>query len=168
MSKKSFKIVLNSYDTTSYTGIQTNASYFVDLKNVLRDPQDYEKSWYMTFSLKSVSASSSSNQITPTKLFGLSLNFGTALNVYQYKTSQPYTGILSVNNDFTAYTSTACPTFFDTKDSDNKPLFIDNLKNITNINFTINDITNGTIHDSINLYMTSNRYICILTFEEAH
>ena len=167
MSKKSFKVVLNSYDTSSYTGIQTNASYFVDLKQVLRDPEDYNKSWYMTYSLKSVSASASNNQITPTKIFSLTLSLGKAINVYQFRNSQPFVGLLTVNNDFTAYTSTACPTFFDTKETDNKPIFIDELKNVTNVNLTINDVTNGTIHDPINIYMTSNRYVCILTFEEA-
>jgi hypothetical protein len=168
MSKKSFKIVLNSYDTTSYAGIQTNASYFVDLKNVLRDPEDFKKAWNMTYCLKSVSAASSSNQITPTKVFSLSINLGNAVNVLQYKNSQPYVGLLNVNNDFTAYTSTACPTFFDTKESDNKPIFIDDLKNVNFINLTINDVTNAVIHDAANAYTASNRYVCILTFEEAH
>lgn len=167
MSKKSFKVVLNSYDTSSYTGIQTNASYFVDLKTVLRDPEDYDKSWYMTFCLKSVSALTGNNLINPNKLFTLTLSLGQFVNAYQYQNTRPSVGILNITNDFTAYTSTACPTFFDTKDSDNKPVFIDNLKNLTNINLTINDITNGTIHDASNIYMTSNRYVCILTFEEA-
>lgn len=168
MSKKSFKVVLNSYDTTSYTGIQTNASYFVDLKNVLRDPEDLNKSWYMTFCLKSISAATGSNAINPNKLFSLTLNLGNAINTYQYKNSSPFVGLLNINNDFTAYTTTACPTFFDTKDSDNKPMFVDNLKSITNIRLTINDVTNSAIHDATNAKEASNRYLCILTFEEAH
>lgn len=167
MSKKSFKVVLNSYDTASYSGIQTNASYFIDLKTVLRDPEDFNKSWYMTFALKSISALTANNLINPTKLYTLTLSLGQFINTFQYKTSRPAVGILNINNDFTAYTSTACPTFFDTKESDNKSVFIDNLKNVTNINLIINDVTNGTIHDALNFGMNANRYICILTFEEA-
>jgi len=167
MSKKSFKVVLNSYDTSNFTGVVTNASYYVDLKTVLRDPKDYEKSWYMTYCLKSISASAGTSGINPTKLYGLTINLGKGINTVQNKTALPLVGILNINNDFTAYTSTACPTFFDTKDSDNKPTFIDNLKNITNIQVIINDITNGVIHDALGTNANSNKYICILTFEEA-
>lgn len=176
MSKKSFKVVLNSNDFNSYSGSLTNASFYIDLKQILHDPNDFNKAWNMSFSLKSVSASTSNSGLTSTRLYGIRLDLNKETNIYQNisKWSPKLSGLLSFNNDFTAYTSTACNYFWDSKESDNKPIFIDNLQNINYVNLTIYDLytvlatpTYYSIVDSSGTKETYLRYVCILTFEEA-
>ena len=50
--KKIFKVNLVSSDTTSWAGSLYNASYFVDMKTIVRDIEDYKKAYKMTFSFK--------------------------------------------------------------------------------------------------------------------
>ena len=46
-NKKTFKILLNSYVTSSFTGGQFNARYYVDLTDVISNDADFDKSYYV-------------------------------------------------------------------------------------------------------------------------
>ena len=46
MSKKSFKIILTSSLTTSFSGNEFDATYAIDLTRFIRDTNDYKKSYY--------------------------------------------------------------------------------------------------------------------------
>ena len=39
--------MLDSADYTSFSGDEYNASYFIDLSRVIRNKEDYDKSYYM-------------------------------------------------------------------------------------------------------------------------
>ena len=46
-SIKSFKIVLDPNDITSYTGTGYNNNYNIDLTRIIRNKEDYNKNYYM-------------------------------------------------------------------------------------------------------------------------
>ena len=47
--KKSFKVVLDSNTTASYSGPQFDARFTVDLNQIIREPWRMKKSYLMTF-----------------------------------------------------------------------------------------------------------------------
>src|ERR1700722_6943534 len=75
-------------------------------------------------------------------------------------------GILPVSNDFTAYTSTVCPTYWDCKSSDNDSSLIRELNGVTSIRLTVYESVLGTVFNAANNagINTTTKYVCILTF----
>lgn len=160
---KIFKIALNSDDTNAWFGSsKMDALYSIDLKKVLPDPTDYDKEYEVSFTFKSMSATSASSGLTMTSLYALCLEFGKGYTTFENRFNRNYVGLLTLNNDFTAYTSTACNIYFDTKESDNAPIYLSNVKDLYNIRLSvITTNNNSVIADATNL-----RYSCILTFKQ--
>jgi hypothetical protein len=93
-----FKIILNSSDTSSYTGTKFNAFYNVDLKQILRNDVYFDKSYLMTFQVRTTTDST----LTGSKvyLFSALLNNGSAsTSVFQSNLAYQAQGILGVMND---------------------------------------------------------------------
>ena len=93
---------------------------------------------------------------------------GKGFNVISSTPSRNIVGIIPVNNDFTAYTTTVCPAFWDCKASDNDSVLIRDLTSITNIRLTVvrandNTIFNPTNDGTIN---TATKYVCVLSFKQ--
>jgi hypothetical protein len=64
--KTNFKVVLNSYDTASWTGpSKFNATYYLDLKRILYKDAYYDKSYNLTFQL----STTSNSVITNSKIY---------------------------------------------------------------------------------------------------
>ena len=80
MSIKSFKIVLDSADDTSFTGDEYNANYYIDLSRVIRNKEDYDKSYYMYCTFISTTDTAASQSISSTLLYTLTLNLSNKFN----------------------------------------------------------------------------------------
>jgi len=164
-SKKSFKIVLDS--TKSYTGIQFNAVYNVDLKKVLLDTE-YDKQYEVKFSFRSRSGNAVTTGLNMNDMYVLALDFEKGYVSHTENMTRNIVGVLSVQNDFTSYSGTACPSFFECKEGDNGSIILPNLKSLNRIRLSVINCTSEGIFNSDNdgTINTNTRYICILTFTE--
>ena len=160
---KIFKIALVSDNTNAWAGSsKMDALYNIDIKRILPDPTDYDRPYEVTFTFKSISATSASSGLSMTNLYALCLEFGKGYTTFENRFNRNYAGLLTLNNDFTAYTSTACNIYFDTKESDNAPLYLPNIRELNNIRLSvITTNNNNVVADAVNL-----RYTCILTFKQ--
>jgi hypothetical protein len=162
--KRTFKVILNSYNTSSFIGTQFNASYYVDLTKIINDEATFDKQYkvYCTFMTKSESIAN--NQITSTNIYTLSINFNNSgLQVYNYNLSDNYDFTLPIYN--ITDTGGTVHTYIKLEENDQKPLFIQNVRNLTNINLRVNQI-NTTGSSVFNPTTPDNsKYICVLSFE---
>ena len=67
----------------------------------------------------------------------LCIDLNKGFNVYYYPQNKNVVGILPVTNDFTTYTSTICPTYWDCKSSDNESVLVRDLTGVTSIRLTV-------------------------------
>ncbi len=159
MSIKSFKIVLDSADDTSFTGDEYNANYYIDLSRVIRNKEDYDKSYYMYCTFISITDTAASQSISSTLLYTLTLNLSNKFNnIYQHSNNNLCSFILPLQVNPSDNGAGAPHVGFLLQDKDQRPIFINNLHNINNINLKV--FQNGTITNAINYY------ICTLTFVE--
>ena len=157
---KSFNIVLNSTDTTSYTGVKHNANYFVDFKSLI--PQtEWKKKYNITVRMKSkyITTLPITNNV-----YLFHLNLGTLHKSQQNKTFTSVAVILNrieeeptvlatgVNNNF----------YFNHFSSDSSPLQIESINETTSIQLKI------TTEDMTTLYSTMPDYVFVLNFEECY
>lgn len=161
--KRTFKILLDSDRTNSYTGAQYNANYYIDLKQIISDDMAFDKSYYMYCTFRSRADTITNNGINSNNIYSLHIDMGRGINVYQYNHSKNVSFLVpvSVSNE------TATPqTYFNLTDDLAQPVFIQNIRNMNYITLNlINNSTNATFTGSgvdANL-----RYVCMLTFIEA-
>lgn len=161
---KMFKIALVSEDSSSWSGVQMDATYNIDIKKIVSDPKELERPYEVSFTFKSISATSANSGLSMTNLYALCLDFGKGFTTFQNRFNKNYAGLLTLNNDFTAYTSTACNIYFDTKETDNAPLILSDLKNLNYIKLNVvNTSDNSTLPDGNKAFL---KYVCILTFKQ--
>lgn len=163
--KRTFKVILNSYVTTSYEGTQFNANYYVDLTKIINDEATFDKQYKVYCAFVSKSESIANNQITSTNIYTLSVNFNnTSLQVYNYNMWENYDFVLPIEN--ITDTGGTSHTYFNLQDNDQQPIFIQNIRNLSIINLRVNQI--NTAGSSVFNPTTpdNSKYMCILTFEE--
>lgn len=173
--KRTFKIFLDSNNTASFSGRQFDATYYVDLTHIIFDDKDFDKSYYMSFNYQSVSALTSVSTIENTSVYSLHIDMGKGLNVYQYRQVKNPVGLLQIDYDWTQTTTVPAtgvqnvPIYFNTKESDNDPVFIQNIRNMTFVTLNlINTRTNSTFNPTDDATINTNtKYVCVLTFVEA-
>jgi hypothetical protein len=167
--KRSFKVILDSYNNNSYIGSQFNADYDIDLLRLINDDKAYDKQYNVYCNFLSKAENITNNNITTTNNYTLSLNFNNTSNqLYQYNQTKNYSFNLPVEN--LTDTGGAIHTLFKLNDNTQQPLFIQNIRNLTKINLQVCQNTAGTpnIQTIFNpADMTKSKYICILTFVEA-
>jgi len=159
MSKKSFKVVLNSLNLNSFTGTELDADYFIDLKNILRNKEDYEKSYYIYCTFITDTNSSTLIGLSSTDIYTLILNFSNKCsNIYQYNNNNLISFVLPIQVNPSDNGAGAPHIGLILQDKDQRPLYIENLYNINNIKLQVLDN---------NVISTSDlSYVCILTFVE--
>ena len=64
--KKTFKIMLDSNNTASWTGTLYKAVYYIDLNQIITNNDEYCKSYYMYCTFLSESADNTANSINST------------------------------------------------------------------------------------------------------
>ncbi len=164
--KKSFKVNLISADTTSWTGtsLYNHATYPINMRSIVRDPEDYKKKYKMTFGFKSTQSTTQS--LWNDEVFLIELNFRKGLPIAQNDKSQfTYSGNLNASvylNSTGTYTSGNG--YFITKPKDNAPAYMENIQDIDNITLSVYGIEYGR-------YFPPNStgtldYMCVITFTE--
>jgi hypothetical protein len=167
--KRSFKVVLDSYNDNSYRGSQFNAHYYIDLLRLINDDKAYDKQYNIYCQFLSKAENITNNNITTTNNYTLSLNFNNnPPQLFQYNQTKNYSFNLPVEN--LTDTGGAIHTLFKLNDNTQQPLFIQNIRNLTKINLQVYQNTAGspnveTIFSPAD--MTKSKYICVLTFVEA-
>lgn len=163
--KRTFKVVLNSYNTNSYIGSQFNASYYVDLTKIIPNDADFDKQYKVYCTFRTKSESIANNEITSTNVYTLSVGFNNSgLNTYDYDMYKNQSFILKVEN--ITDTGGTIHTLLDLVDSNAQPIFIQNIRNLTQINLTtyLNSVASQSVFNPAT--PNNSKYICVLTFEE--
>ena len=164
--KKSFKINLISSDTSSWSGtsLYNHATYRINMRSIVRDPEDYKKKYKMTF--KFITGASTSSSLWNDAIFLIELDFRKGVAIAQNdKSVFTYSGVLSGDMNITSTgTYTAGNGYFDTKPKDNQPTYMENIQDIDNITLSVYEIEYGRYFPP-NSSGTLN-YVCVVTFTE--
>jgi hypothetical protein len=164
-----YKIVLDSYDTSSYSGQQYNANYFINMNEVIKNPADLDKDYIMDVQITSVSSLSTESSFSPTVIYGYNIDLGKTSNAYQFNNQHfNCSGVLRFENNFYSYSSitTGGNTAYITPINirvDDKDFYIKGLRNINNIRFQVYSSFDNTHFVSAD--NTKSRYNVILTFK---
>jgi hypothetical protein len=173
--KKSFKVVLDTNNTASYSGSQFDARFTVELNKIIREPWRMKKSYLMTFSFRSISATHAVSGVSSTKLYKLHIDIGKGTpTIFQYNATRAPAGIVGVSSEGVGvYTNVAAaasfdiPVYFNARPADNDGVFVNDLLGIHTINLNLIDPTTGTFNNADNATINTNtKYICVLNFQE--
>ena len=161
--KKSFKINLISADTESRTAtnIYNNAIYTVNMRSIVRDPEDYKKKYKMTFTFKSGRVSSGGPGLYNGNLLAIDLDFRKGLTIEQHdKSLYTYNGIIYAYQmpKGTAYVPT--DVYLKSIPKENQPIYFDNIQDIDNISVSVQNLQGGTI------FSGNMNYMIVITFTE--
>jgi len=167
-----YKIILDSYDTNSYSGDQYNAHYFINMNEVIKTPADLDKHYIMDVKITSVSSYTSESGFNPTILYGYNLDLGKNSNAYQYNNKHlNCSGVLQFENNAYVYSSvtaggnTVYQSHLNIK-VDDKDFYIGTLRNINYIKFQVSSVFDNT--QFVSADNTKSRYNVVLTFKEYH
>lgn len=160
MTKKSFKIFLDSNNTDSWTGVLYKANFYIDLTQIINNNEDFFKSYYMYCSFISTADDVTNNSITPANVYTLHIDMAKGFNIYQFKSIKTPSFILPVQVINSIVGTTDPDTRFFLQDNDQQPTVINNILNLNNIQIqVINTSTDSTVASNAN-------YVCVLTFVE--
>lgn len=158
-TKKIFKVNLVSSDTTSFEGGLYNASYIVNMRSIVRDPEDYKKSYKMTFSFKGLEDAN----ILTTEIYAIHIDMAKAVAITQYTTTNRlYTGLLGQD----AWLGRGIG-YFSTKPDDNDPVLYTDIQNIDRIGIRVFSVNANTNYVPATTGTTPKNYFCQICFEEA-
>lgn len=160
MTKKSFKIFLDSNNTDSWTGILYKANFYIDLTQIINNNEDFFKSYYMYCSFISRADDVTVNSITPNNVYTLHIDMAKGVNIYQFKSIKTPSFILPVQVINSVVGTPDPDTRFFLQDNDQQPTVINNILNLNNIQIqVINTSTDSIVASNAN-------YVCVLTFIE--
>lgn len=166
--KRSFKVILDSYNTNSYTGTQFNANYYVDLVRLISDEEAFNKQYNVYCEFITRPDSTTNNDINIGFNYTLSLIFNNNPNqTYQYEQSKSYSFLLPISNVYDTNVPPASHTLLRLDDNNQKPLFMQNIRNLTNIKLQVYKINAGSQAIFNPSIPDNSKYICNLTFVEA-
>ncbi len=162
--KKSFKINLISADTASRTGgvLYDNNTYAVNMRSIIRDPEDYKKTYKMTFKFITGRNSGAILSLLTGSSFGIELDFRKGLPIEQHdKSVATYSGII---NGYMLPTSTGTydqrQQYLHSRPKDNQPAYFQDIQNIDSITLSVfNTRTTSNYPPNMN-------YVCVVTFTE--
>jgi hypothetical protein len=163
--KKSFKVNLIAADAASWSGtsLYNHATYRVNMRSIVRDPEDYKKAYKMTF--KFITGASTNNSMFNDCNFLIELDFRKVLPIAQNNKSLfTYSGVLNGYMNKTSGTYSAGNGYFDTKPKDNKPAYMVNIQDIDNITLSVwtPEITRYFPPNNVGIL----GYVCVVTFTE--
>ena len=135
--KKSFNIVLNSTDTSSYNGVVGNANYYVGFGNIIT-AKEMDRPYKVTVRFKSKWATAGGYP-TGDSLYFLSINFLNQTRVQQNTGFSQIFAILSRYEESNVINGVGVsPNFqYECFHSDNPPVYLDNLRDISQLNVKI-------------------------------
>lgn len=158
---KSFKINLISADTASWSGttLYNNATYPINMRSIVRDPEDYKKAYKMTFTFISGRITTAAG--IGLNIMGLDLDFRKGLPIEQYnKSLYTYSGMLNGYQQpkGTAYLTTDI--YLNSIPKDNQPVYFDNIQDIDNISVSVVNLQGGAI------FTGTINYMIVINFTE--
>lgn len=157
--KKIYKVNLVSSDTASWEGSSIyNASYFVDMKSIVRDVEDYKKAYKMTFAFKGFE----DGNILFTEIYAVHIDMAKAVPITQYtQTNRLYTGVLNVST----WAGRGIP-YFSTLPDDNDPTYYTNIQNIDRIGIRVFNVNANTQYVPSTGGTSPKNVFIQITFEE--
>jgi hypothetical protein len=151
MTNKSFNLVFNSINTSSYTGYLYNPTFFTNF-NTLLDPDDYKKMYKVSFRIKTPADVNINDQ----ENYRLEMYLNTRIYNQQNNVNDYTLGVLSKTlEDFTNNLLS-----IDSKPFDNPPIVISSLDRIDRITFKFIINSTGAV------YTNMPNYVLILNFQE--
>jgi hypothetical protein len=169
-NKKTFKIFLDSFNAASYTGTQFNASFYVDLKTVISNDEDFDKSYNVYVNFRTLAAVQGASGIASNaRLYLLNIDFNKGLNTLSYGGTRQMKNICHILNIKTTdedslETVPVMLTYLELKDSDQMPSVVHNLRNVNTILLQV--LTSDNFSIFAPGVPANSRYCCILTFVE--
>ena len=164
--KRRFNLILDIYNTASWTGRQFDATFTVDLKRIVPNPNDLAKPYKVTFGYFMQGGAFATSGLSQSALYSLHLDFRRNTYIQYLNRPQPYAGNLMFQTIINAATPTlgqliAYPI-------DNSPIYLDNLLNLTEIQAaTIVNSTPVVFNSSDNSGVNAiTKYIIYIHFEE--
>ena len=154
---KVYNIILNSRDTSSYTGSKENANYYIDFTNIM-DAKALQSSFLVTFRMKSLVMNSLKYDPT-SNLVVLNLGFMSPFHNMINTNRTNIAGVLSFEWEGQPTASTnnySCDTPVDY----NPPVYVDNLSSVVSLSLNLYDVIAG------GNFSNMSDYVCIVSFEE--
>ena len=156
--KKIYKVNLVSSDTTSWAGSLYNASYTVNMRSIVRDVEDYKKSYKMTFTFKGLEDAN----ILTTEIYGIHIDMAKGVPITQFSTTNRlYTGFLSQAAWFGRGIG-----YFSTTPDDNDGTYYTDIQNIDKIGIRVFNVNANTQYSPATSGTTPKNYFCQICFEE--
>lgn len=174
-NKRFFNVLLDSNVTSSFTGIQHDAYYNINLKELITDHRDLDRPYKMSFYYRSVSALGTTSTLTMNEVYLLALNVGKGRNtISNYNSSllRNVIGVLDLKADLavtnTVGATTTASLYFDSKHDDNQWIYLKNLVDVTQIHVSLLKSTDLSVFNSANNgpINTSTLYTLLLRFEQ--
>tara|TARA_R110000868_G_scaffold265275_1_gene524068 strand:+ start:196 stop:708 length:513 start_codon:yes stop_codon:yes gene_type:complete len=166
-TKRRFNVVLDIYNTASFTGNQFDATFQVDLKRLVHNPEDLAKPYKITFSYYMQTGTFANTLLVATSLYSLNIGLRRKNYIQNYNQPVTYAGniqaeLITAGTGFGASRMSARP-------EDNPPFYVDNLTNLTEVQLTTLVNSTGIILNPTNQtsYNNLTKYIVYLHFEEA-
>lgn len=171
--KKNYKIWLDSYNTSSFTGPQFDARFFVDFNQCIREEFRLKSSYIMTFSFLSRASTFAVGTVSTNNIYTINIDLGQGTpTMYRYASARTPSGVVRVSTEGSGvYTTTTgvcdIPVYFNAKTNENDGVFINNLIGVNNININLIQGGVGTFNGSDDATINNNtKYICCLNFQE--
>lgn len=173
--KKRFQVWLDTNATASYSGPQFDARFTVEMNKIVREAWRLKRSYMMTFSFLSRSSTFAVSGVTSTNVYKLHIDLGKGTpTIYQYNAIRAPSGTVRVSSSGVgvyvmpaAASSFDIPVYFDSKPTDNDPVFVPDLININTINLNLYASGVGTFNAADDATINTNtKYVCCLTFTE--
>jgi len=171
--KKNFKVWLDSNNTSSYSGKQFEANYFVDFSQCIRDSWRLKSSYIMTFSFISKASTFAVGTVSTNHTYTIHIDLGQGTpTMYRYSNVRTPAGIVRVSTEGSGvYTTTAgvcdIPVYFNAKPNENEGVFINNLLAVNNIALNLIQAGSGTFNSADGATINNaTKFICCLNFQE--
>ena len=161
VKKRTYTIVLASADVNSYqsaTGTPWNATYFINLNNIM-DDEEQARPYYVNFTFSSEPSADISNQLQKGELL-LELSFGGRPYPHITQWSQRFLPCGFVKFNPPPIPAISPDAYLSAVASDNHPVYIHSLKNCASIGLRLVDVTGD-------IFTSTVPFVCIISLEPA-
>jgi hypothetical protein len=166
-TKRRFNVVLDTYNTASFTGNQFDATFQVDLTRLVQNPQDLAKPYKLTFSYYMQNGTFANTLLVATSLYSLNIDMRRKNYIQNY--NQPLTYAGNIQAELITQGAGFGATRMIARPEDNPPFYVDNLTNFTEVRISTYVNSTGITLNPTNAtnYNNLTKYFVYLHFEEA-
>lgn len=159
----SIKVVLDSNNTTSFSGRQFDAVYTLDFNRIVMKQEDFDRPYLVTFYFRTAESAHATNTLTGNDTYQVALDFGKGLNTVYDRNQYNVVGLLGLSEGIT----TANASFAYSTESDNFPFVVKNLRNVNSCRLTVLKSSNNTVFNAADNATINNatKYVCVVTLK---